>query len=324
MASPTQSDVHLDAILTQLSVAYIQGEDKFMSREVFPLVPVDKQSDKFYVYNKGDWFRDEAEKRADSTESVGSGYRVGTNNYFCDVYAFHKDVGDQVRANVDNPLDVDRDATAFVTQRMLLRQEIQWVSDYFTTGVWTTDKTGGSDFTVWSDYAASDPIEDIEAAKSTMLSTTGFEPNTLVLGYDVFRRLKNHPDIVDRMKYTSAANITTDILARMLEIDRILVAKAIKNTAVETATNDLTAGTFSFTHGKHAWLGYVAPSPGLLQPSAGYQFVWKGVSEGLGTNVGISRFRMDHLRADRIEAQMAWDNKVIAADLGYFFSGAVS
>ena len=42
------------------------------------------------------------------------------------VYAFHKDVDDQTRANSDTPLAPDRDATTFITQRMLLRQEIQW------------------------------------------------------------------------------------------------------------------------------------------------------------------------------------------------------
>lgn len=316
MPQPTQTDVHLDAILTNISVAYIQQQSSFVSHQVFPVVPVDKQSDKYYKYTKADWFRDEAEKRADATESVGSGYTLTTDSYFADVYAFHKDIGDQVRANTDNPLDADRDATQFVTQRMLLRQEIQWTADYFASGVWGTDLTPTS---LWSDYAASDPMEDVETGKEKILSTTGFMPNTLVLGYQVARKLRNHPDIVDRVKYTSSATVTTDLLARMFDVERVIVTKAIKNTAAEGAT-----AAYSFVQGKHALLCYVNPTPGILQPSAGYQFLWRGVSEGLGTNVGISRFRMDNLRADRIEAQMAWDNKVVASDLGYFFASAVA
>lgn len=319
MAQPTQTDVHVDSILTATSVAYIQDTENFIAPQVFPSVPVDKQSDLYFIYSKGDWFRDEAEKRADSTESVGSGYTLSRDSYFADVYALHKDIGDQTRANTDDPLDADTDATLWLTQRMLLRQEIQWVSDFFTTGVWATDKTGGTDFTRWDDFAGSDPIEDVEAAKETILGVTGKEPNTLVLGYSVFRKLKNHPDIVDRIKYTSSNVVTTDLIAKYFELDRVLVSKAIKNTAKEGQAN-----TFSFVAGKAAWLGYVNPSAGLRDATAGKTFVWSGVSDGIGKSIGISKFRMQHLRTDRIEAQIAWDNKVIASDLGYFFASAVN
>lgn len=318
MPQPTSTDVHVDAILTNISVAYVQSQQNFIASKVFPIVQVDKQSDKFYVYTKNDWFRDEAKRRGASQESAGSGYNLGTNNYACDVWAFHKDVDDKVRANADAPLNPDRDATQFVTQRLLLRQEIQWVSDYFATGVWGTDKVGATDFTRWSDYATSDPINDIEAGKETVLGGTGFMPNTLVLGYQTFRQLKHHPDIVDRIKYTSSQTITPDMLARIFEIDRVLVAMAVKATNVEGET-----AAYAFAHGKNALLTYVNPTPGLLAPSAGYIFAWNGVSGRLGQNVGISRFRMEELKSDRIEGEIAFDDKVVGADLGYFFSGAV-
>lgn len=316
---PQPTNVHQNQVLTNIAVAYIQSMDRFIASRVFPIVPVDKKSDTYYTYDKNDWFRDEAQRRAPATESAGSGYGVGTEDYSCDVWAIHKDVADQDRDNADTPLNLDRDATQFVTQRLMLRQEIQWVSDYFTTSVWDTDKVGGTDFTEWDDYVESDPIEDIEAGKETILSNTGFEANTLVLGYQVFRQLKHHPDVKDTFKYTTADTITEDMLARMFELDRVLVAKAVKATNVENET-----ASYSFTHGKHALLCHVAPNPGLLVPSAGYIFGWRGVSGGLGQTIGVSRFRMDHLKADRVEGEIAFDDKVVAADLGYFFSGAVS
>jgi len=316
MAQPTSADVHVDAILTNISVAYIQEQNAYVASKIFPTIPVEKQSDKYFVYTKGDWFRDEAQLRAPSTESAGSGYSLSTATYSAAVYAFHKDVDDQVRANADAPLNPDRDATTFVTQRMLLRQEIQWASDFFTTGIWANDVTPSN---LWSDYTASDPIGDVETGKATMLNATGYLPNTLVMGYDVFRQLRHHPDIVDRVKYTSSENVTEDILARFFGVDKILVARAIKNIGAEGAAN-----SFASVYGKNAALYYVAPTPGLLTPSAGYTFAWRGVSDGMGANIGITRFRMPELRADRIEAQMAWDNKVIASDLGYFFSACVA
>jgi hypothetical protein len=325
MPQPTQSQVHVDAILTNISVAYMQRAENFIADKVFPVVPVDKQSDKFFKYDKNDWLRDEAQQRADGTESVGSGYNITTDTYYAPVYSIHKDIGDQTRANADAPINVDREAAEFVTHRLLLRRELQFVSDFMTTGVWGTDVAGVSSSPTtgqtiqWSDYTNSDPIEDIEAAKAGILSVTGMEANTLVLGYDVFRTLKNHPDLVDRIKYTSSQTITEDMLARMFDIDRVLVSKSIKATNKEGAT-----GAYSFTTGKTALLAHVAPNPGILTPSAGYTFTWTGVSQGLGATIGTSSFRMESLRATRVESEIAFDNKVIGSDLGYFWNTIVA
>jgi hypothetical protein len=316
MPQPTSSQVHVDAILTNISVAYLQKQENFIASKVFPIVPVAKQSDKFYTYTKNDWFRDEAQRRADATESAGGGYGLSTDSYQADVYAFHKDIGDQTRANADAPINVDREATEFVTSRLALKMETQFVSNYFTTGVWATDSTPSN---LWSNYTSSDPMSDVETGKRAILATTGFEPNTLVLGYDVFKSLKNHPDLVDRIKYTSSQTLTADLMASLFDIPRVFVAKAVKATNNEGGT-----AAYDFTHGKNALLCYSAPSAGLLQPSAGYVMSWTGVSQGLGATIGTSRIRMEQYKADRIEAEVAFDMKVIGADLGYFFSSVVA
>jgi hypothetical protein len=61
-----------------------------------------------------------------------------------------------------------------------------------------------------------------------------------------------------------------------------------------------------------------------MTPSAGYIFAWTGVSGGLGATIGTSQFRMESLKANRVEAEVAFDNKVVASDLGYFFASAVA
>ena len=202
---------------------------------------------------------------------------------------------------------------------MLLRQEIQWVTDMFTTSVWATDLTPSN---LWSDFTASDPIEDMETAKETILSSTGREANTLVLGYQVARKLRNHPDIIDRIKYTTGVNgmtVSNELLASMCGVKKVYVAKAIKNTAVEGET-----AAYSFVFGKHALLLHVPDNPGLLTPASGYTFSWRGVSFGMGSDIGIKRFRLEREAATRVEAQIAIDFRVVGSDLGYFFNGAVA
>lgn len=325
MPQPTLGQVHIDGPLTNISIAYMQSQENFIANKVFPIIPVDKKSDKFFVYTKNDWFRDEAQRRADSTESAGSGYNLTTSSYSADVFAFHKDVGDQIRANSDTPLIPDREATEFVTSRLLLRQEVQFVTDFIKTGVWGTDLTGVSgspstnEFKQWSDYANSDPIEDIELGKENILGATGFMPNTLVLGYQAYRKLRNHPDLVDRIKYTSSNVITTDIMARLFDVERVLVASSVRATNAEGATP-----AYAFNTGKSALLTYTAATPGLMTPSGGYTFAWKGVSGGLGASIGVSRIRMEHLKSDRVEGEIAFANKVTGSDLGCFFATCVA
>lgn len=328
--NPTPGDVHVNAVLTNISVAMIQSASAFVADRVFPNIPVKKQSDRYYTYDRGEFNRDEMEERADGAETNGGGYKVdNTPTYYAPVYGFHKDVTDQQRANADSVLQLDTEATTFVTQKALIKREVLWVRKFFAPGIWTIGRkgvsgtpSGATEFKQWND-AASTPIEDVRAGKRAMLESTGFEPNKLVLGKKVYDDLLDHPDIVDRIKYgqtaPGAAVSNEQTLAALFEIETIEVMRAIQNTAKEGQTP-----VHSFIGGKHALLVYAAKSPGLMTPTAGYTFSWTGLL-GSGAQGGrIKSFRMENLAADRVEIEMAFDQKLVSADLGYFFETAVA
>lgn len=321
MPQPTASQVHIDAPLTNISTAYVQSEANFIGTKVFPIVPVDKKSDKYFTLPKNDWLRDEAQLLADGDTPALSGFSVSNDSYNCDVYAIGKKIGDQVLSNQDAALDVEEASAIWATQRILLRQEIQFQNDAFKSGVWTTDATPG---TTWESNS-SDPIADIETAKQTILGRTGFTPNTLVLGYAVAKRLRQHADLVDRIKYGGTADnpavVGERALAQVFGVERVLVAKAIKATNVEGET-----GVYAFAQTSlDALLCYVNPNPGLMAPSAGYTFAWNGVSQGFGSTIAISKETIPNtFGAMMVAARAGWDNKIVGADLGYFFSGAVA
>ena len=315
MPNPTSFDVHVDAILTNMSVAYMQVAFAFVASRAFPQVSVAKQTDKYFVYDQADFFRDQVQRRADGTQSAGTGYSLSTETYAAEVYALHKDIGDQTRANADDPLDMDMDATRFLTQQMLIRQEVEWAASAFTTGVWGSDVTPG---TLW-DAANSTPIANIETAKNTVLTNTGYVPNTVIMSYKVFSALMDNADIVDRIKYTSQESVTEDLLARLFNVDRVLIMAGTYNTAANGAT-----ASYSQIGDKDVLVCYTPENPGLMVPSAGYTMVWNGVSSGMGTSSAISRFRMEAEKADRIEIEAAWDTKIVSSALGYFLSNVTS
>lgn len=317
MPQPTRGDVHVVSALTNISVAYMQDATDFVAMTAFPSVPVQFQSDSYFVFDSNDFRRDNAKPRAPGTESAGGGFDIDTQTYTAKIYALHKDVADQIRANSDPAVDMDRSASEFVMQQLLIQKEVQWMSDFFTTSVWGTDAVGGTNFTLWDD-SSSDPETDIDAGKATIKRNTGLNANTLIVSYEVHQALKRHPLITERFKHTSSDSITAAILARFFEVDRYIIAAASHVVSAEGAATD----TSAFIAGKHALLCYVAPTPGLMTPSAGYTFQWSAFT-GSVNGARTKRFRMEHLESDRVEGEFAYDHKVVLADAGYFFSGAV-
>lgn len=313
MPQPTRSDVHVNAPLTQISIAFLQDMAGFVSRKAFPSVPVKKQSDRYYKYDKKQWFRSDAKIRAPGTESAGSGFTVdNTPTYYCDVRAVHKDVDDQLRANADQVIDPDRDATEFVTRDIALEAELDWAATYFTSGIWTgtttgTDVTPG---TKW-DAASSTPIEDMRAQIRSVQAKTGFKANLAVLAPNVWDVLQDHPDFLDRIKYTQKGIVTTDLLANVLGLMGVLVAEAIADAADEGVAENL-----GFIFSDSVLLLYAAERPSLMHPSAGYTFAWTGLFGSNAAGMRISRFRMENLKADRVEGESAYDHKLIAPECG--------
>lgn len=320
-SSPAPSDAHVDAALTDISIAYVQNQENFVADKIFPGVGVQKQTDKYFKFTKNDWFRDDAvTKRAPEGESSGSGFPLSTDNYSADVWATHVDINDQLRANADPAVPVEDAAAELCMQRMLIRKERQFATDYFATSIWGTDVVGGTNFAQWDD-AASDPENDIDTGKRTILTNTGMEPNTLLVSYGCHQALKRHPLIKDRIKYTSSESVTAAIIAKFFELDRYFVAKGVYAT-----NNEGAAEAYSFALGKNALLCYVAPTPGIMIPSAGYTFSWAGLTGN--NNMGIATSTLDMRptgrKIDRVESEMAFDMKVVGSDLGYFFSSVVS
>jgi hypothetical protein len=319
--APTAGDVHVNTPLTNISIAYLQNAANFVSAKVFPNIPVAKQSDRYYTYDRGEFNRDEMKMRAPGTESAGGSYTVdNTPTYYANVYAFHKDIPDQIRDNSDSVLAPDREATEYCTLKGLIKREKLWVNTYFQPDIWGTTDTDEN----WGPTGtATDPIIAIRTGKRVVLADTGFEPNTLVLSKAVYDTLADNADVIERVNNgqtpPTPAMGTLWAMMALFELDRIFVMKAIENTAEEGATN-----AHTFIGGEHALLCYSAPSPGLMTPTAGYTFSWTGFLSAGKEGNRMKRFRMENLESDRVEIQMAFDQKLISADLGYFFQTPIS
>ena len=332
MPMPSQSDLHVNVPLTNVSVAHIQSADSYIATKVFPRVPVTKQSDIYYKWSKTAFRRTDVQRRAPGTESAGIGWNFDTDQYFAHVYAVHKDIDDQVRANADSVFKLDSDATKLVTNQLLLKRDLDWTNTFFKTGVWDTEKTGvaatpnAGEFVQWNDDG-SDPIRDVSNWIIDYRELTGEKPNVMVLGALVLNALKQHPDIIDRIKYTQRGIVTEDLIATLFGVDKIMTAYATKSAGprINDARTEDAAAEFSFiTDPKAALLAYTPSGPALMTPAAGYTFTWNGYAGGNAQGVRVKNFRLEHLAVDRIEGEMTYDMKVVSPDMGLFVNSAVA
>lgn len=300
-----------------MSVAYMQDDTEFIANKLFPVIPVDHKSDDYYIYDKEAFLRAIAETREGAEESRGIGWKRATDSYNATQKSIHHDVPIDIAANTDNEFDAYQDAIAVVSRSMLLRQEVDLALKFFKAGVWTNETAVVAAPDKWDVYDTSDPYDQIISAKRIVQLASAVKPNTMVLGPEVLDALANHPDLKDRFKYTTSESITVPVLERVFGM-RILVGEAVSAVNADGATTDL-----DYVYGKNAWLGYVAPRPSMLAPSAGYIFSWKIFGNKFGAK--ISKYPMRELNdSQRIEGDMAYDIKIVAPDAGYFFGAAVS
>jgi len=338
MPQPYLQQVHVQAALTQIATAYIQDQTHYVAEQVFANVPVEHQTDRYFQFSKDDFYRDEAQERADTAESAGGGFNLGTAAYSANVWAYHKDVGAQTRRNADPAVNLDMATTRFCMQKLLIRRDRIFMQKFLVNGVWGTDVAGTAGGTpgtgapaFWNDDANGDPYTDIATAQTTVLQNTGFELNCGLLSFAVYQGLRKHPLVVDRIKYTTradASKITPELLAASFDVERIVVSKAVYAVSQEQAVGgagSTTAQTYSFVAAKDALFVHAAREPGLMVPSAGYIFPWSGFTGVNTMGVRIYQVPMPWLGLEtvRTEGEMAFDMLVIGADLGYHFSGIV-
>jgi len=90
----------------------------------------------------------------------------------------------------------------------------------FTT--WTNFSTAygsGAGSASWTS-TSSNPILDILSLKRAVANQIGIRPNSMVVGTAVFDELLTNEAILDRIKYTTADSIDTDMLARYFGLER--------------------------------------------------------------------------------------------------------
>jgi hypothetical protein len=314
MTLPTISDIQaVDPVLTNMLIAYVQSDERYIADKVFGGVSVDKDSGTYYILDKKYWMLENMQVRAPGEKFRRAGFGVSTATYETLQYALEHPIPDEHRANNQMPMALERVALQWLAGKVLLNREVKFATDFMTTGVWETDNTTATD---WDDYGTSDPVGDMRTAKRTISQSTGVKPNFAAMGEIVEDALVNHPDLLDRIKYTQVANIDNmrAAMASVFGLENIWVSEAIQNTANEGQDASMAA-----VIDDDCLVGFANPAPDMMNASLGKTFYWNP-GGGLG---GVRQYRDESADSNILKEKQQYDQKATATDLGYFFSDIV-
>lgn len=317
--------------LTNMSMAYFANPADFVATRIFPICPVAQSSSYYYKFSKADLARDNVSRKPAYGKVAPAVMGQTDDTYKCEVDQIIVGI-DQIatldfqRAHAPGAADPRRAKVRFATEQMLLHQDIIFADRFFKSGVWENEYTGvasaptGKQFLKFTD-GNFDPVAFFDARKKDIKQSGRRTPNKLCLGIDAFNALKNHGDIIERVKYTGGTSkpaiVNEHVLAELFGIDEVLVMEATYNKAGIGGENmDFICSPDS------ALLCYTTSAPSIDEPTAGYIFTWDML--GNGQHVAFDQFEGEKgTHSEFVEGIMSSDMKKTCDDLAIFFKSCV-
>jgi len=314
MPQPATRDVHpIDQILTNLSIAF--RNERFLWEKICPPMRVDRKSGTFFKYDKDFWLRrSPGGKRGDDGRYTRIGYGVSTDTYETVERGFEKLLDDPTQAASQTPESLQLLDLQYLTSQIQYELEKDISAEVFVTGKWGTSNTltGGNQ---WSDFANSDPIKDADTAKRVILRNTGTRPNFMFIGLTGWEKLKEHPLVLDKYKYTQVGIMTEQLVAAVLGIPELVVGDSVENTAVEGQ---------AFV-GADIWvdnaLFVVKNQPGLGVANGAFTMMWP---EAGAIPWAVQAYRSEEQRGNVQRVFTHYTPKIVANDFGYLYLDTIA
>ncbi len=311
---PEPKDLHVDAILSNLSFKY--RNEQFIWRNVMPEVRVQKRSDKYFIYRKEDAYRVYDDTVGPKSLPNEVDWGVSSDTYTVKDHALGDWLPQETIENADTPLQPEIDTNDFLNLALDVAQEKRVADIVFNAATYPSgNKVTLSGTAQWGG-SSDDPIGDV----LTAVESCFVRANTLIFGQEAWQVFRKLPEVLDavkgatRFQNTPGGIASPSEVANLLEVDRVLVGRARYITTKEGQTP-----TYTRLWGKHCVALYVDPNPGLRSITFGVTFVEspRQTMRDFDPKRGVKG-------AHYIKVAWNSDEKVIAPDLGYMIENAVA
>lgn len=319
--------------LTNLSMAYFQEASRYVAKSIFPICPVQLSSARYYTFSKADLLRDNVSRKPQFGKVQPAQMGQMDQSYSCQVDQVIVGI-DQIanlnyqRTNAPGSADPRRAKVKFIAEQMNLHQDIVFAENFFKSGVWNNEWTGGDTynktnktFIKFNDDNC-DPVVLFDDLCTEIEQSTGRRPNRLGLGKEAFNALKSHPAVVERVKFggstANPATVNEKVLAELFGLERVKVLSSIYNAAPLGMDEDMNF----ICDPKAAILAYATDAPAIDEPSAGYIFTWDML--GNGQYMPTLQYEGENgTHSEFIEGLFSADMRKTADDLAIFLKDCV-
>lgn len=319
----------VNPVLTAFGVAFLQSLDKFICDKVFPWRPVQNKTGRYNFYTLDDTLRDEIGELVGTSESKEVGFTKTQKTYNTRRFGGRTFENDDLLSEWSGAVTPAQAITQHLLQKGMIRCEKMWHDGFFKTGVWGTDVVGTGDDNAdtgqW-DRAGVDFVKRIHVACDQVEGKTGFRPNTMVIGLQAYTQIINQTFYRNlRPEDTQWTAEQRSKLLTTLGLDRLHISRAVSTTSrLGVEKTNIQTG---FMAGKSALLIYVEPNPTPLTPTAGATFTTRnrmGRALGQGMGFGVYRYVDQAKHAMVVDVRANWQHKVVAPEVGIFFSNIVA
>jgi hypothetical protein len=311
-AMNTQQAGVVDVVLTNHARGYTNSE--MIAHRVAPVVDVPARNLLLLKFGR-EGFRKLNTRRAPGTPILTVQYGYGADPIALVQDALQGIVPMEIgeAAKIAAPgVDLGRHAVNMVLTQLDLGYEIETAGIVRNAATYAaSNKLALVGTAKWS-HPDSDPKKDFDDAKEVIRQRIGRYPNRATLGATVARALCDHPKIREHFKYTSADSVTIEMLARYLQLDEILVGKAVY--LPDGAADDALA---TDVWGNDAILSYVSTERNWLVPSFAYTYRLQGYP-----HVEAPWYDRD-IRSWKYPTVMERRPYLVGADAGFLWQGAV-
>lgn len=305
---PQLVDYQVDQTLTSMSKAYQNG--KLIGTMLMPRLDVPGRTGYYFVYDKSK-FRIEDSRRTGLNEANTVDYGLVKAAFGpLAERSLQEKIEDEVIKTYPSEHDARVDATENVTENLDLGLEKD-IADMLTSGSNITQTVALSGTDRWNDFANSDPFTDLQTGIDTIKASAMVTPNKLVLGYQVWAKLRHHPDLLGRLSVASIRVLTPQLLADLIGVEEVLIGDALYNTADEGQSD-----VMSYVWGKNALLAYVRPSPKIKSISLGYTLQVQDARY-------VDRWAEPWHKAQVVRANDYYESKLVAAEAGYLITTVI-
>jgi len=251
----------VDPVLTAFMNDYSNLE--FVMDKVFPTVKVAVEAGTYYTMTGKEKWLETHTRRAPGAKFARMNVQPATGNYQTHEEGQEIPIDKRIQKTALDPFDPFKYAAQTVKDVILLRRE-RLVSAMITNAAVFTNTAALAGITMWNN-ANSDPIAEVNTRKLTIRNGCGRVPNVMVMPLEVYLALMTNPAIIARLATTNTQILSESILAQLFDIPKVLICRAIYNSAQE---GQAVVGTPCMNDS--VWLGVVPTSPSLMEPSAGY------------------------------------------------------